>query len=108
MTADCLNNSRMTLVRLNNDFNHKEFKKAVKNLKMNWDMYLVESLINVNKSMFTWISKTNSHNLSIKDIKSQRNYYEENYGKENFVDYIQENIDEFEKLGFELSVEWVK
>ena len=108
ITAECLNNTRMTLKRLNKTINYNEFENAMKNLKMNWDMYLTESLINVNQSMSQWMREANLRNLSINDFKNQRNYYEDEYGKENFVEYIQENITEFEDLGFELSVEWVK
>ena len=111
LVADCHNGSRMILTRTDDTFNQKDLEKVFNNLHLNWSFYLYQSRININKTMIQWSDEYyNKYHIKPSDIefKETLNQKQKEYAFDNFKDYLQENINEFKKIGFDLSVEWVE
>lgn len=128
ITAECGNGSRMTLSRVggngrDNSILHptddmiNNFEGTYDRLEKNWLRFVDDYKNEMKKHMDEWCMKKlttlqDSNGVNGRwtplDYETERNRYGKHFSQEFFNKYIEDSINEFKNIGFDLSVEWTK
>lgn len=108
VTADCSNGSRMTLTNLN-EINHSVnpyiFKKAIRHLNDTWANYYRTVKNSAQNEFYKRMTDLSSN--TGKTVKEEVNDFLKEESLKVFPKMLEDNIKEFEELGFELRVDWL-